>query len=63
MALKLNNEFVRGFVGEDAIEAIRPEVENALETVKNKTGAGNDFLGWYDLPIAYDREEYDRIKN
>ncbi len=62
MALKLNNEFVRGFVADADVEAIRPEVEKALETVKNKDGAGNDFLGWYDLPVNYDREEYDRIK-
>ncbi|MBR6650581.1 MAG: glucose-6-phosphate isomerase [Clostridia bacterium] len=62
MSLKLNNEFVRGFVADTDVEAIRPEIENALETVKNKDGAGNDFLGWYDLPVNYDREEYDRIK-
>ncbi len=62
MALKLNNEFVRGFVADADVEAIRPEVEKALATVQNKDGAGNDFLGWYDLPVNYDREEYDRIK-
>lgn len=62
MALKLNNEFVRDFVADADVEAIRPEVEKALTTVQNKDGAGNDFLGWYDLPVNYDREEYDRIK-
>lgn len=62
MALKLNNEFVRGFVADADVEAIRPEIEKALETVKNKDGAGNDFLGWYDLPVNYDRDEYTRIK-
>ncbi len=62
MALKLNNEFVRDFVADADVEAIRPEVEKALATVQNKDGAGNDFLGWYDLPVNYDREEYDRIK-
>ncbi len=62
MALKLNNEFVRGFAADSALEAIRPELENALETVKNKNGAGSDFLGWYTLPEDFDRDEYDRIK-
>jgi len=28
----------------------------------NKTGAGNDFVGWVDLPVNYDREEFARIK-
>ncbi len=62
MALKLNDEFVRGFVGEGDLEAIRPEIEASLETVKNKNGAGNDYLGWYTLPDDFDREEYARIK-
>ena len=32
------------------------------ETLVSKTGAGNDFLGWIDLPVDYDKEEFDRIK-
>ena len=27
-----------------------------------RTGAGNDFLGWIDLPVDYDKEEFDRIQ-
>lgn len=30
--------------------------------IHNKTGAGNDFLGWVDLPTNYDKEEFSRIK-
>jgi glucose-6-phosphate isomerase len=33
-----------------------------LRKVKDRTGAGNDFLGWYDLPENYDREEFQKIK-
>ena len=62
MSVKLNKNFVKDFVDDSAVEAIRPEVEAALATVKNKDGAGNDFLGWYDLPENFDREEYERIK-
>ena len=62
MSVKLNKNFVKSFVDDSAVEAIRPEVEAALVTVKNKDGAGNDFLGWYDLPENFDREEYERIK-
>ena len=34
----------------------------AKETLVSKSGAGNDFLGWVDLPVDYDKEEFDRIK-
>ena len=37
-------------------------VANAKETLVSKTGAGNDFLGWIDLPVDYDKEEFARIK-
>ncbi len=35
---------------------------SAKETLVGKSGAGNDFLGWIDLPVDYDKEEFDRIK-
>ena len=37
-------------------------VEAAHNVLTEKSGAGNDFLGWVDLPLDYDKEEYDRIK-
>ena len=37
-------------------------VKYAHDTVHEKTGAGNDFLGWLDLPVNYDKEEFERIK-
>ena len=37
-------------------------VEDAKELLTSKTGAGNDFLGWVDLPVDYDKEEFARIK-
>ena len=37
-------------------------VNDAKEQLVSKTGAGNDFLGWIDLPVNYDKEEFDRIK-
>ncbi len=62
MFVKLNSNYVNEFVSEAEIKAIQPEVEAAAKTLENKTGAGNDFLGWYDLPINYDKEEFARIK-
>ena len=37
-------------------------VKSAHEMLHNKTGAGNDFLGWVDLPVNYDKAEFERIK-
>ena len=42
--------------------AIYPQVELAHQMLESKTGPGNDFLGWTDLPVAYDKEEFARIK-
>lgn len=38
-------------------------INQAHNKVHNGTGAGNDFLGWVDLPVNYDKEEFTRIKN
>ena len=62
MFVKLNSKYVNEFVSQDDIKAIQPEVEAAVKTLEEKTGAGNDFLGWYDLPTNYDKEEFARIK-
>ena len=37
-------------------------VQDAREVLVSRTGAGNDFLGWIDLPVDYDKEEFARIK-
>ena len=37
-------------------------VEAAHKVLDARTGAGNDFLGWLDLPVCYDKEEYARLK-
>ena len=50
------------FFSEEEIASIKPQVEAAHNTLHNKTGAGNDFLGWVDLPKNYDKEEFARIK-
>jgi len=50
------------FIAEHEIENIKYLAEAAKEKLVAKTGAGNDFLGWIDLPVNYDKEEYARIK-
>ncbi len=36
--------------------------EQAKDVLVSKNGAGNDFLGWIDLPVDYDKEEFSRIE-
>ena len=50
------------FISEEEVELIRPQVEAAKELLISKKGAGNDFLGWLDLPVDYDKDEFARIK-
>jgi glucose-6-phosphate isomerase len=50
------------FVSQEEIDAMAEYVKVAHDTIANKSGAGNDFLGWVELPTDYDKEEFDRIK-
>ena len=50
------------FFSEDELKAIAPQVSAAHKTICDKSGAGSDFLGWVDLPVDYDKEEFARIK-
>jgi glucose-6-phosphate isomerase len=53
---------ISDFVTEQEIKNFKDIVLNAKDTLLNKTGAGNDYLGWLDLPVNYDKEEFERIK-
>lgn len=50
------------FIQAQEVESMKKLALDAKELLVSKTGAGNDFLGWIDLPENYDREEFDRIK-
>ena len=50
------------FISEEEISYMKKLTLDAKETLVSKTGAGNDFLGWIDLPVDYDKEEFARIK-
>ena len=62
MALKLNDKYVKNFISAEELGAMAPAVEDAHEKIVNKSGEGSDFLGWVDLPVNYDKEEFERIK-
>ena len=50
------------FVRAEELENMKSAVMCAKDVLVGKTGAGNDFLGWIDLPVDYDKEEFARIK-
>lgn len=62
MGLVFNSDYAKDFLRENDLAGLKPQVLAAHELVENKTGLGNDFLGWVDLPVNYDKEEFDRIK-
>ncbi len=62
MTLSLSDKFVKNFVAQNEISNLAPYAKTAFDVLKNKTGAGNDFLGWVDLPVNYDKDEFRRIK-
>ena len=50
------------FISEHEVESMKKLALDAKEVLVSKTGAGNDFLGWIDLPVDYDKDEFARIK-
>ena len=62
MKLNFSYQFAKNFFNESELKQIKPYVELANEVLTSKSGAGNDFLGWVDLPETYDKDEFARIK-
>ena len=62
MALKLVDKYLSSFVAEHELDAIAPAVKTAHQQLVDRNGPGNDFLGWLDLPVDYDKDEFARIK-
>ena len=60
--LSLDLSKTTAFLNDYEIEYMEEAVKAAHDKLHNKSGAGNDFLGWIDLPVNYDKEEFERIK-
>ncbi|WP_123054519.1 glucose-6-phosphate isomerase [Clostridium sp. JN-1] len=60
--LKFDLENCTNYLKEYEVEAMQPFVNEAHDMLHKKTGLGNDFTGWIDLPLNYDKEEFERIK-
>lgn len=50
------------FVNKSEISNLSPFIKEAHEMLHKGTGAGSSYLGWIDLPQAYDRSEFARVK-
>jgi glucose-6-phosphate isomerase len=64
MANKVTFDYsvAKKFVSDTEVKMIQACAETAKDQLVNKSGAGNDFLGWIDLPVDYDKEEFARIQ-
>ncbi len=64
MSVKVTFDYGKAaaFVSENEVESMKKLTLDAKELLLSRTGAGNDFLGWIDLPEEYDKEEFARIK-
>lgn len=64
MTQKLHFDYSKAlsFIGQHEVDYLTDAVRTAHEQLHNGTGAGSDYLGWIDLPVNYDKEEFDRIQ-
>ena len=62
MAISFSEKYAKEFLRDNDIAGLAPYVELAHKQLHEGTGLGNDFLGWVDLPVNYDKEEFSRIK-
>ena len=50
------------FINENDFKGIKNEISKAHDELHNKTGKGNEFLGWLELPNNYDKAEFELVK-
>ena len=60
--IKFDYSNAKDFIRDHEIDMIEKQVADAKEYLLSRKGPGNDFLGWIDLPVDYDKEEFVRIK-
>lgn len=62
MGIKLKLSGTENFVRNEEYAKIQPAVKMASDLLYSGKGAGNDYIGWVDLPNNYDKDEFERIK-
>ncbi len=62
MAVKFQGKYLEGFVKPYEFDNVSKEIELCHNILHQKSGAGNDYLGWLNLPFDYDKAEFEQIK-
>ena len=62
MGITLKENGLHGFITEEELLKQDAQAQQCAAWLNDGQAAGSDFLGWVDLPVNYDREEYERIK-
>ncbi|MCT4594401.1 MAG: glucose-6-phosphate isomerase [Anaeromicrobium sp.] len=62
MMKNITLDYSKSSIKEHEIEYLKEAVKIAHKMLHEKTGPGNDFLGWVDYPVNYDKEEFQRVK-
>jgi len=62
MAITVSTKYVEDFISKIQLSSLKKKVNSCHEMLTNKTGEGADFTGWVDLPVNYDKEEFEKIK-
>jgi glucose-6-phosphate isomerase len=60
--ITLNTHQTQNFINAHELSAIQPQIVAANKLLEAKQGPGNEFLGWLDLPINYNKAEFKRVK-
>jgi len=60
--LKLDHSKVKSFISEKEINDFQKNIDKSHKALLNKTGKGNDFLGWVSLPSEIDEQLIDNIE-
>lgn len=60
--IELDGGYIGSFVPDDELVLAKKQIELAKKTLLDGDSFGNDFLGWINLPVNYDRDEFSRIK-
>ncbi|MGE5329143.1 MAG: glucose-6-phosphate isomerase [Deltaproteobacteria bacterium] len=61
-AIKFDYSKCFPFISNYEISLLEPNIRLSHDILHNRTGAGNEYTGWLDLPINYDKHEFERIK-
>ncbi len=60
--VSFNYNAAMDFFSQEELDNLKAQIKTAHNTLHDRSGAGSDFLGWVDLPVNYDKEEFARIK-